>query len=57
MPEIFQMRNTHSTIEQSTHILQEILNIAERTNKEVVAYLSMGFGNPYGDPWNVGSVM
>ena len=51
--EIFQMRNTHRTIEQSTHILQEILNIAERSNKEVVAYLSMGFGNPYGDPWDV----
>ncbi len=51
--ENFQMRNTHKTIAQSVEILQEILNIAEKTNKEVVAYLSMGFGNPYGDPWNV----
>jgi hydroxymethylglutaryl-CoA lyase len=33
--------------------LQEILDIAQGANKEVVAYLSMGFGNPYGDPWNV----
>jgi hydroxymethylglutaryl-CoA lyase len=33
--------------------LTEILEIADQTNKEVVAYLSMGFGNPYGDPWNV----
>ena len=51
--EIFQMRNTGKTIAQSLSILEEILNIAGKTNKEVVAYLSMGFGNPYGDPWNV----
>ena len=51
--ENFQMRNTHKTIAQSIMVLQEILNIANATNKEVVAYLSMGFGNPYGDPWNV----
>ncbi len=51
--ENFQMRNTHKTIAESIVILQEILNIAEANNKEVVAYLSMGFGNPYGDPWNV----
>jgi hydroxymethylglutaryl-CoA lyase len=46
--ENFQMRNTHKTIAESLVTLEEILNIAE-----VVAYLSMGFGNPYGDPWNV----
>ena len=51
--ENFQMRNTGKTIAQSTVILEEILNIASKSNKEVVAYLSMGFGNPYGDPWNV----
>ena len=51
--ENFQMRNTHKTISQSIETLQEILTIANRANKEVVAYLSMGFGNPYGDPWNV----
>lgn len=51
--ENFQMRNTHKTIAQSIETLQEILNIAAKSNKEVVAYLSMGFGNPYGDPWNV----
>ncbi|WP_347925025.1 hydroxymethylglutaryl-CoA lyase [Pontimicrobium sp. SW4] len=51
--ENFQMRNTHKTIAQSVVTLQEILNIAIKSNKEVVAYLSMGFGNPYGDPWNV----
>ena len=51
--ENFQMRNTHKTIAESLVTLQEILNIADRTNKEVVTYISMGFGNPYGDPWNV----
>ena len=51
--ENFQMRNTGKTISESIVALDEILNIATKTNKEVVAYLSMGFGNPYGDPWNV----
>jgi hydroxymethylglutaryl-CoA lyase len=51
--ENFQMRNTHKTIAESLITLQEILEIADTSNKEVVAYLSMGFGNPYGDPWNV----
>lgn len=51
--ENFQMRNTHKTIAESVEILKEILEIADKSNKEVVAYLSMGFGNPYGDPWNV----
>ena len=51
--ENFQMRNTHKTIAQSVVILQEILNLADAQNKEVVVYISMGFGNPYGDPWNV----
>ena len=51
--ENFQMRNTHKTIAESLITLQEILDIAASSNKEVVAYLSMGFGNPYGDPWNV----
>ena len=51
--ENFQMRNTHKTIAQSVEVLQEILNIADASNKEVVTYISMGFGNPYGDPWNV----
>ncbi|MFD2550434.1 hydroxymethylglutaryl-CoA lyase [Bizionia sediminis] len=51
--ENFQMRNTHKTIAQSVITLQEILEIANKANKEVVVYISMGFGNPYGDPWNV----
>ena len=51
--ENFQMRNTHKTIAQSVVTLNEILEIADKSNKEVVVYISMGFGNPYGDPWNV----
>ncbi|GAA4898025.1 hydroxymethylglutaryl-CoA lyase [Flaviramulus aquimarinus] len=51
--ENFQMRNTHKTIAQSVITLSEILNIANKSNKDVVVYISMGFGNPYGDPWNV----
>ena len=51
--ENFQMRNTSKTIAQSILVLEEILALAAIANKEVVAYLSMGFGNPYGDPWNV----
>jgi len=51
--ENFQMRNTHKTIAQSIVLLQDILNQADAANKQVVVYISMGFGNPYGDPWNV----
>jgi hydroxymethylglutaryl-CoA lyase len=51
--ENFQMRNTGKTVAQSLLALEEIMDLAIKNNKEVVAYLSMGFGNPYGDPWNV----
>ena len=51
--ENFQMRNTHKTIQESIETLDVILNIADKSKKEVVAYLSMGFGNPYGDPWDI----
>src|SRR5690606_7084982 len=49
----FQMRNTHSTIAQSVETLGGILDLARGHGKEVVTYISMDFGNPYGDPWNV----
>ena len=51
--ENFQMRNTHKTIAESIVVLEQILELADQHNKEVVTYLSMGFGNPYGDPWDV----
>ena len=51
--ETFQLRNTNATIEESLHRVAEIQNICARHGKTMVVYLSMGFGNPYGDPWNV----
>ena len=54
--ENFQMRNTHKTIAQSVETLKAILDIANKAGKQVVVYISMGFGNPYGDPWNVNIV-
>lgn len=51
--ENFQMRNTHKTIDQSVETLKGILELANANDKKVVTYISMGFGNPYGDPWNV----
>jgi hydroxymethylglutaryl-CoA lyase len=50
--EIFQMRNTAKTIAESVDVLKEILEIAGKHGKQTVVYLSMGFGNPYGDPWS-----
>lgn len=51
--ENFQMRNTHKTIDESVHVLENILALTEASHQSLVVYLSMGFGNPYGDPWNV----
>mgnify|MGYP003670104408 CR=1 FL=1 len=51
--ENFQMRNTHKTIAQSVETLKEMFDLANSAGKEMVTYLSMGFGNPYGDPWSV----
>lgn len=54
--ENFQMRNTHKTIAESVETLKAILEIAGTSDKKVVTYISMGFGNPYGDPWDVNIV-
>src|SRR5690554_3492276 len=51
--ENIQIRNTHKTIAETIVTFRESLDIAAKTDKEVVAYLSRGFGKPYGDPWNV----
>lgn len=51
--ETFQMRNTHASIEESLERVEMIQEICLRSNKKMVLYVSMGFGNPYGDPWNV----
>jgi len=51
--ETFQLRNTNATIEESVDRVKAIQDICVNANKELVLYISMGFGNPYGDPWNV----
>jgi hydroxymethylglutaryl-CoA lyase len=51
--ETFQLRNTNATIEESLIRVEEIQNLCLQHNKSLVVYISMGFGNPYGDEWNV----
>lgn len=50
--EYFQVRNTGRTIRESVTNLKEIIKLTCENEKEVIIYLSMGFGNPYGDPWS-----
>ena len=50
--ETFQLRNTNKTIEGSFATVEEIQDLCIKMDKELVVYLSMGFGNPYGDPWS-----
>ncbi|RYG08480.1 MAG: hydroxymethylglutaryl-CoA lyase, partial [Chitinophagaceae bacterium] len=50
--ETFQQRNTNSSISQSLNTVEEMLSLCDKNNKTAVFYLSMGFGNPYGDEWN-----
>jgi hydroxymethylglutaryl-CoA lyase len=53
----FQMRNTNSTIEKSLENVKDIKNICDKNNKELVIYISMAFGNPYNDLYNVDIVV
>ncbi|HRE74395.1 MAG TPA: hydroxymethylglutaryl-CoA lyase [Flavobacteriales bacterium] len=50
--ETFQQRNTNSGIAESLERVKEIQNLCIKHNKELVVYISMAFGNPYGDVWN-----
>lgn len=50
--ETFQVKNTNSTREQSLHSIKEIVSICQDNDKVPLVYLSMGFGNPYGEEWN-----
>lgn len=50
--ETFQQRNTNSSIAQSLETVKTIQALCVKNNKELVLYISMGFGNPYGDVWN-----
>ncbi|WP_353184229.1 hydroxymethylglutaryl-CoA lyase [Parapedobacter lycopersici] len=49
--ETFQLRNTGRTIAQSLEIVREMAAVCRDQGKQLLIYLSMGFGNPYGDPW------
>lgn len=53
----FQLRNANSTIQDSFSRVEEIHNICVKNNKHLVVYISMGFGNPYGDEYNEQIVM
>jgi hydroxymethylglutaryl-CoA lyase len=48
----FQLRNANSTVDESLNRVDEIQDVCFRNNKQLVIYLSMGFGNPYGDEYN-----
>jgi len=50
--ETFQKRNTNSSISESLRRVEEIQNICIKTKKQLVIYISMAFGNPYGDPYS-----
>ncbi len=50
--ETFQKRNTNHSLDASLKLMEEVSKIAEQNKKQLRVYLSMGFGNPYGDPWS-----
>jgi len=54
--ETFQQRNTNKSIADSFDMVKYLLDKSTKNDKEVVIYISMGFGNPYGDDWNVSIV-
>ena len=54
--ETFQQRNTNKSIVEALNTLNEIQELCVKHNKKLVSYISMGFGNPYGDPYDVETV-
>ena len=50
--ETFQKRNTNSTIEESLHRVERIRELCAQHGKDLILYISMGFGNHYGDPYS-----
>lgn len=54
--ETFQQRNTNSSIVDSLEVVKYLIDETKKNDKEVVIYISMGFGNNYGDEWNVNVV-
>lgn len=57
LSETFQKRNTNKTMEESFVELKEIQALCQESNKELVVYFSMGFGNPYGDRFDTSIIM
>lgn len=53
----FLRRNQHQTLEEALDVLQSMQTLAEEEGRKVVAYISMAFGNPYGDAWSVDEVL
>jgi hydroxymethylglutaryl-CoA lyase len=50
--ETFLRKNQHQTPDECYNVLESIKGKADNTGLSIVAYISMAFGNPYGDPWN-----
>src|ERR1044072_1933331 len=55
--ETFQLRNTNKTIAESLELVQTLQELCIKNRKQLVVYISMGFGNPYGDPYDAGVAM
>lgn len=55
--ETFQYRNTHASIAESLLRTESIQRLCQQSGKILVIYISMGFGNPYGDPWSADVVI
>jgi hydroxymethylglutaryl-CoA lyase len=55
--ETFQLRNTNKTIAESLELVQTLQELCIKNSKQLVVYISMGFGNPYGDPYDAGIAM
>jgi len=53
----FLQNNQHQTLEDAIDVLEKIKQQGEEAGLDTVVYISMAFGNPYGDPWNVGEVI
>jgi hydroxymethylglutaryl-CoA lyase len=56
LSETFQQRNTNKSIAEAMEEVAKIQELCQKENKELVTYLSMGFGNPYGDAWSAETV-
>jgi hydroxymethylglutaryl-CoA lyase len=57
LSDTFQQRNTNKSIGEALNMLEEIKAACVKNNKQMVAYISMGFGNPYNDPYNIDMVL